>query len=87
MVVVGLAERRVGVLVDSLLGQVDVVIKALGEFVGPANGIAGATILGDGRVRLILDVGALINIMDKGGKIEAGVGMGLGVRDVEVEMA
>ena len=65
LVVVGLAERRVGIVVDQLLGQVDVVIKALGEIVGPATGIAGATILGDGRVRLILDVGELIDIMDR----------------------
>ena len=64
VVVAGLAERRVGILVDRLLGQVDIVIKALGDFVGPAEGIAGATILGDGRVRLIVDVGELIEITD-----------------------
>jgi len=62
VVVAGLAERRVGLLVDRLIGQVDVVIKALGEYVGAATGIAGATILGDGRVRLILDVGELMDM-------------------------
>ena len=65
VVVAGLAERRVGILVDRLLGQVDVVIKALGDFVGPAQGIAGATILGDGRVRLILDVGQLMDLQER----------------------
>ena len=64
VVVVGLAERRAGVLVDRLMGQPEVVIKALGELVGPATGIAGATILGDGRVRLILDVGQLMDLID-----------------------
>jgi two-component system, chemotaxis family, sensor kinase CheA len=64
VVIVGLAERRVGILVDRLLGQVDVVIKGLDERVGPAHGIAGATILGNGRVCLILDVGELITRMD-----------------------
>lgn len=64
VVIVGLAERRVGILVDRLLGQVDVVIKGLDDRVGPAHGIAGATILGNGRVCLILDVGELITRMD-----------------------
>lgn len=64
VVIAGLAERRVGVLVDRLLGQVDVVIKALGDTVGPATGIAGATILGDGNVALILDVGQLMDLAD-----------------------
>ncbi len=68
VVVVGLAERRAGVLVDHLLGQTEVVIKALGELVGPATGMAGATILGDGRVRLILDVGQLMDLLERKNK-------------------
>jgi len=68
VVVVGLAERRAGVLVDRLMGQPEVVIKALGELVGAATGIAGATILGDGRVRLILDVGQLMDLIENGKK-------------------
>ena len=67
VVIVGLAEQRVGILVDRLLGQEEVVIKRLGEAVGAAHGIAGATILGDGRVCLILDVGELLSMMDDGG--------------------
>ena len=48
-------EKRVGCVVDSLLRQQDVVIKSLGGFLGDIPGI-GATILGDGRVALILDL-------------------------------
>jgi len=50
---------RVGLLVDELLGQQQVVIKSLDSNYRPVEGISAATILGDGRVSLILDVGAL----------------------------
>ncbi len=57
VVVVGRGEKRVGLVVDRLRGQQQVVIKALDAVVsGSAFGVAGATILGDGRVVLILDV-------------------------------
>jgi two-component system chemotaxis sensor kinase CheA len=59
-VIVGRGEKRLGLTVDRLRGQQDVVIKALDPVVSEAAvGIAGATILGDGRVMLILDVAAL----------------------------
>jgi two-component system chemotaxis sensor kinase CheA len=59
-VIVGRGEKRLGLAVDRLRGQQDVVIKALDPVVSEAAaGIAGATILGDGRVMLILDVAAL----------------------------
>jgi two-component system chemotaxis sensor kinase CheA len=51
--------RRVGLLVDELLGQQQVVVKTLEANYGHVEGIAGATILGNGSVALILDVGAL----------------------------
>jgi chemotaxis protein histidine kinase CheA len=55
--VVGRGEKRVSLTVDRLRGQQQVVIKALDSVVsGTAFGVAGATILGDGRVVLILDV-------------------------------
>jgi len=60
VVVVGRAEKRVGIVVDRLMGRQEVVIKALDEYIGDSEGIAGATILGDGRVVLILDVAGLI---------------------------
>lgn len=59
-VVVGLAQNRIGLAVDELLGQQDVVIKSLGRKLGWVRGIAGATDLGDQRTTLVLDVGALI---------------------------
>jgi two-component system chemotaxis sensor kinase CheA len=59
-VIVGRGEKRLGLSVDRLRGQQDVVIKALDAVVSNDSvGIAGATILGDGRVVLILDVGSL----------------------------
>jgi len=59
-VIVGRGEKRLGLSVDRLRGQQDVVIKALDAVVSnPVVGIAGATILGDGRVVLILDVASL----------------------------
>lgn len=56
IVVLGLAEHRVGLVVDSLLGQKEIVIKSVGSILGSVPGIAGSTILGDGRVIMILDV-------------------------------
>jgi len=56
VVVLRVADRQIGCIVDRLLPQRDVVIKSLGGFLGSIKGIAGATILGDGRVALILDI-------------------------------
>ncbi len=61
VVVVGLAEKRLGLIVDSLHGQQEVVIKSVGSVFRNAPGIAGATELGDKRAVLVLDVGALID--------------------------
>jgi two-component system, chemotaxis family, sensor kinase CheA len=62
VVVVGLAEQRLGIVVDSLLGQKEVVIKSLGSYLGNVKGIAGSTILGDGRVIVIIDVAQLMKM-------------------------
>ncbi len=62
IVVVGLADKKLGVIVDRFLGQEEVVIKSLGSYLGQTEGIAGATILGDGRIRLIVDLIGLFNI-------------------------
>lgn len=56
MVVIGNEERKMGLIVDSLLGEEDVVIKPLKDKYSKTFGIAGATILGDGSVSLIIDV-------------------------------
>lgn len=62
LVVVGYAERQIGLLVNGLIGEQEVVIKSLGRFIGDIPGISGATILGDGRVGLIVDVNGLVQI-------------------------
>jgi two-component system chemotaxis sensor kinase CheA len=56
--------RRIGLLVDELLGKQEVVIKALGHAFSDVRGVAGGAILGDGRVGLILDAGGLVSLMD-----------------------
>jgi len=60
VIVVGLAQHRVGLVVDDLLGQRDVVIKSIGSALRSVPGIAGATELGGGRTVLLLDVAALV---------------------------
>ena len=60
VVVVGFGDKALGLIVDELCGQQEVVIKSLGDFLNNLPGIAGATILGDGKVTLILDIGSLI---------------------------
>ncbi|MBN4056837.1 chemotaxis protein CheA [bacterium AH-315-J21] len=65
VVVIGLAESRLGLVVDDLIGQEEVVIKSLGKLFGNIEGLAGATILGDGRVRLIVDVAGLFGLAQK----------------------
>jgi two-component system chemotaxis sensor kinase CheA len=62
IVVIGLAEKRLGLIVDSMLGQKEVVIKSMGDYLGNIRGIAGSTILGDGRVIMIVDIGELMKI-------------------------
>jgi chemosensory pili system protein ChpA (sensor histidine kinase/response regulator) len=56
----GAAERRVALIVDVLHGNREIVSKAVGPQVSSVPGVAGATILADGRVVLILDVAALV---------------------------
>lgn len=60
IVIVGLAEQRVGLVVDELIGEQEVVIKSLSSFCGEVRGVSGATILGDGNVALIADVNGLV---------------------------
>ena len=62
VVVVGLAEKKLGIVVDGLVGQKEVVIKSLGSYLNNVRGIAGATILGDGTVRMIVDVAQIFKM-------------------------
>ncbi|MGA9295226.1 MAG: chemotaxis protein CheA [Ignavibacteriaceae bacterium] len=64
VVVVGIAEKRFGIKVDHLIGQKEIVIKSLGTYLGTIEGIAGSTILGDGTVIMILDIGELIHKLE-----------------------
>jgi len=59
VVIVQAGDHRIGLLVDSLVGQQEIVIKSLGKVLTGIRQIAGATILGDGQVVLIIDVNAL----------------------------
>ncbi|OGP86320.1 MAG: hypothetical protein A2Y95_06045 [Deltaproteobacteria bacterium RBG_13_65_10] len=60
VVVVGLAEHRLGLVVDRLRGRQDIVIKSIGKSLQNIRGIAGATELGDQQTILVVDIGALI---------------------------
>ena len=61
VVVVGVAEKRLGIAVDNLICQQDIVIKSLGDSFKRFRGISGAADLGDQRTILVLDVGGIIN--------------------------
>jgi two-component system, chemotaxis family, sensor kinase CheA len=61
VVIVGLAQHRVGLVVDELLGEQDVVIKPIGRALGQVPGIAGATELGNNRTVLVIDVASLVS--------------------------
>jgi two-component system, chemotaxis family, sensor kinase CheA len=60
VVVTGLAQERLGLAVDELLGQQDIVVKPLGSLLAGVRGIAGATDLGQRNTVLVLDMGAII---------------------------
>jgi two-component system chemotaxis sensor kinase CheA len=62
IVVVGSAEQKVGLVVDRLLGEQEVVIKAISKYCGKLPGISGATILGNGRVALIVDINSVMEM-------------------------
>ncbi len=65
VVIVGTSDKRVGLMVDSLIGEEDVVIKPLRDQFTNSPGIAGASILGDGSVCLIIDVSQLLELGQK----------------------
>ncbi len=73
VVILAIGDRRVGLLVDGLIGQESTVIKPLGSYFHHCSSIAGATVSGDGRVRLVLDPPGLL----------ASVGASLGQETVQ----
>ncbi|HEY3493768.1 MAG TPA: chemotaxis protein CheA [Polyangiaceae bacterium] len=72
VVVVALGNRRLGVVVDHLVGQQDIVIKPLGRSLASVRGFAGATELGDQRVGLVLDAAAIVDEMLSGSDLQRG---------------
>ncbi|MFB9325112.1 chemotaxis protein CheW [Paenibacillus aurantiacus] len=62
VVVVGVAEKRIGLIVDELIGNQEIVVKSVGSYIGKIEGVSGATILGDGSVALILDVTGIFQL-------------------------
>ena len=67
VVIVGNGEKRGGIVVDRLMGQQEIVIKAMDDYLGELPGVSGGTVRGDGTVSLILDIGSII-----GGKSKRG---------------
>lgn len=68
VVVLGSGDKKVGVVVDRLIGEQEIVIKSLGSYLGQVSGLSGATILGDGSVALIVDARSIVK---EGGVEEA----------------
>ncbi len=60
IVIVSKGDKKAGLVVDELIGQLEIVIKSIGKYINNSKMISGATILGDGEIALILDVNALI---------------------------
>lgn len=62
VVIIGLADQKIGVIVDYLVGQEEVVIKSLGYYLKGIEGITGATVRGDGKITLIVDVAGMMTM-------------------------
>ncbi|OCS92511.1 chemotaxis protein CheW [Caryophanon latum] len=60
VIVVGVADKRIGLIAERMIGNQEIVIKSLGSYIGTPKHISGATIMGDGSVALILDVASVI---------------------------
>lgn len=60
VVIVKKGDKSAGLIVDNLIGQLEIVIKSIGKYINNSKLISGATILGDGEIALILDVNALV---------------------------
>ena len=72
MVVVRYGSRRVGILIDRFVGEMQAVIKPLGRLLRSVQGLGGSTILGDGSVALIIDIPNLIHSFSRSGTSEGG---------------
>jgi two-component system chemotaxis sensor kinase CheA len=83
IVVVGWSDQRLGIIVDSLQGQREIVIKPLGDYLENTPAIAGSTILGDGKIVLIIDIGKFMRLCRQQPSEQAAVKIGnKGVQEV-----
>jgi len=64
IVIIGVGETQFGLLVDELCGQEEIVMKSLGEYMKGTQGVAGASITGDGKVVLILDAASVLMVQE-----------------------
>ncbi len=69
VVIVGSGEKRGGLVVDRLMGQQEIVIKAMDDYLGELPGVSGGTVRGDGTVSLILDIASIIGGKSKRGGV------------------
>lgn len=60
VIIVGVADKRIGIIADRTIGNQEIVIKSLGAYIGSPPHISGATIMGDGSIALILDVSSIV---------------------------
>ena len=60
VVIVRKGDKLAGLIVDNLIGQLEIVIKSIGKYINNSKMISGATILGDGEIALILDVNSMM---------------------------
>ena len=60
VVIVSKGDKQAGLVVDNLIGQQEIVIKSIGDYINCSKLIGGATILGDGEIALILEVNTLV---------------------------
>lgn len=60
VVIVRKGDKQAGLVVDNLIGQQEIVIKSIGNYINCSKMIGGATILGNGEIALILEVNALV---------------------------
>jgi chemotaxis protein histidine kinase CheA len=72
-------DQEIGLIVDTLVGEQEVVLKPLGPVLGDTIGISGATILGNGTVALMLDVASLIDRAGLQAALAADDGLGRSV--------
>jgi two-component system chemotaxis sensor kinase CheA len=67
IVIVGTGEKRGGVVVDRLLGQQEIVIKPMQDYLGELPEISGGTVLGNGKISLVLDIASIMGKLARGG--------------------